>query len=195
VTFSREARRVRDASLPLSTRVAALRCCLRHYHPIGFEASFSFLRSMAGDVSRDPAALLLALELLTTSHAAWQADLHAYGVLRRRAKQLGHRVPHPSAPNPNRPSHWYGARREAALHAVWFWYSKGASADVDVHCLAAALVERGRFTSSQRAMFDEVRVSLHERFAAVDGTRDLQTYSELRDSLAVVRQMAVAINA
>jgi len=130
VTFSREARRVLDPSLPLDTRVVGLRCCLRHYHPIGFEASFSFLN-----------------------------------------------------------------RREAALHAVWFWYSKGASADVDVHCLAAALVQRGRFTAAQRAMFDEVRADLRARLAAVDGTRDYQTYDVLRSSLAVVAQMAVVVGA
>ncbi|MEV6241527.1 hypothetical protein [Lentzea sp. NPDC051838] len=157
MTFAREARRVRDESLPMSTRVIGLRACLQHYKPIGFDASFSFLESLVGNLRKDPAALLLALDLLTASHAAWQAELHAYGLLRRRAKLLGYRVPHPSAPNPNRPSHWYGARREAAFHAVWFWYSKGASDDVDVHALAAALVHRGRFTAVQREMLLEVR--------------------------------------
>jgi len=78
---------------------------------------------------------------------------------------------------------------------VWFWYSKGASADVDVHCLAAALVQRGRFTAAQRAMFDEVRADLRARLAAVDGTRDYQTYDVLRSSLAVVAQMAVVVGA
>ncbi len=128
---------MRDESLPMSTRVAGLRGCLRHYKPIGFEASSSFLNSLAGN-----------------------------------AKSLGHRVPHPSAPNPNRPSHWYGAPREAAFHAVWFWYSKGASDDVDVHSLAAALVHRGRFTAVQREMLLEVR-------------------PKSWDSQAVLRQMAV----
>ncbi|MEU0880628.1 hypothetical protein ABZ345_18650 [Lentzea sp. NPDC005914] len=193
MSFACCARKVLDTSLPLNRRVSALRSCVQSYHPIGFEATFSFLSSAAGSFANDPAALPRALELLTTSRAAWLAELRAYGVLRRRAKQLGYRVPHPSAPNPNRPSHWYGAPREAAFHAVWVWYSKGASADVDVHALAAALVHRGRFTSVQRAMFEEVRADLAARFAAVDGTRDFQTYSELRDSLYVVRQMAVVV--
>ena len=156
----------------MSTRVAGLRGCLRHYHPIGFEASFSFLKSLAGNVHKEPAALLPAHDLLTASYAAWQADLLAYGRLRRRAKSLGHRVPHPSAPNPDRPLHWYGAPREAAFHAVWFWYSKGASDDVDVHSLAAALVHRGRFTAVQREMLLEVRPTSW-------------------DSQVVLRQMAV----
>ncbi|MFD4642009.1 hypothetical protein ACFWN2_32220 [Lentzea sp. NPDC058436] len=142
--------------------------------PAGFQATFSFLRAVVGDFTRDPALLPAAMELLSASHAAWQADLHAYGVLRKNAKRLGYRVPNPSAPNPNRPSHWYGAPREGALHAVWFWYSKGASDDVDVHSLAVALIERGRFTAAQREIFERVR-------------------AEPGDSWAIVRQMEVAV--
>jgi hypothetical protein len=175
VSFSSDTRKVLDTSLPLSHRVCALRLCLWRYRPIGFQASFSFLESVVGDFVRDPALLPAALELLTASHAAWQADLRAYGVLRRHAKRLGYRVPHPAAPNPNKPSHWYGAPREAALHAVWFWYSKGDSADVDVHSLAAALVQRGRFTAAQREIFERVR-------------------AEPGDSWAIVRQMAVVVD-
>lgn len=174
MSFAGDARKVLDTSLPLSHRLHALHGCVRRYRPIGFEASLSFLRAAAGDFRRDPAALPLALELLTASYSAWQAELRAYGMLRRRAKQLGYRVPHPAAPNPNRPSHWYGAPREAALHAVWVWYSKGVADDVDVHCLAAALLEHGRFTAAQREMFDQIRV-------------------QPASSLTVVRDMAVVL--
>ena len=174
VSFAGNARKVLDTSLPLGHRVSALRLCLWRYRPLGFQASFSFLQSMAGDFTRDPALLPDALELLTASHAAWQADLRAYGVLRQHAKRVGYRVPHPSAPNPNKPSHWYGAPREAALHAVWFWYSKGDSEDIDVHSLAVALIERGRFTEAQREIFDRV-------------------CAEPGNSRAIVRQMAVVV--
>lgn len=193
MSFAVSARKVRNTSLPLGRRVVALKSCLETYHPIGFHESLSFLSFVAGDFFGDPAALPRALDLLIASRAAWQAELRAYGVLRRRAKALGYRVPHPSAPNPNRPTHWYGAPREAALHAVWFWYSKGASSDVDLHCLAAALVERGRFTAVQRAMFDEVWADRCARFAAVDARHDFAAYDELRSSLAVMRQMAVVV--
>jgi hypothetical protein len=174
VSFSRSARNVLNTSLPLEHRVNALLGCLEHYRPISTEASFSFLRFVVGDFIRDPALLPHALELLTASYAAWQAELRAYAVLRRHAKRLGYRSPHPSAPNPNRPSHWYGAPREAALHAVWVWYSKGASADIDVHSLAVALLERGRFTAEQREIFDRV-------------------CAEPGDSRAIIRQMAVVV--
>jgi hypothetical protein len=193
VSFAVYARKVLDTSLPLNHRVKALKGCLETYHPIGFHASFSFLRCTAGDFAADPSALPRALELLTASRAAWQADMRAYGLLRRRAKLLGQRVPHHAAPNPNRPTTWYGAPREAALHAVWFWYSQGASGDVDLHCLAAALLERGRFTVAQRALFDEVHARLPARLAAVDGMRDYETYQQLRSSFEVARHIAVVV--
>ncbi|RDI30922.1 hypothetical protein [Lentzea flaviverrucosa] len=174
MSFSSDTRKVLDDSLPLGRRVTALCYCLERYSPIGFHASLSFLRFVAGDFTRDPAALPRAMELLTSSYTAWQAELRAYAVLRRHAKRLGYRRPHPSAPNPNQPSHWYGAPREGALHAVWVWYSKGDSADVDVHSLAVALLERGRFTAEQREIFDRV--------CAQPG-----------NSRAIVRQMAVVV--
>ncbi|WP_439663239.1 hypothetical protein ACSHWB_18425 [Lentzea sp. HUAS TT2] len=174
MSFAGYARKVLDTSLPLGSRVNAFARCLGHYHPIGYEASFSFLRFVAGDFNHDPAALPRAMELLTASYTAWQAELRAYAVLRRHAKRLGYRVPHPSAVNPSRPSHWYGAPHEAALHAVWVWYSKGASADIDVHSLAVALLERGRFTAAQREIFEQV-------------------LAEPGESRGIVRQMAVVV--
>lgn len=57
---------------------------------------------------------------------------------------------------------------------MWVWYSKGDSADIDVHSLVVALLERGRFTAEQREIFDRV--------CAQPG-----------DSRAIVRQMAVVV--
>lgn len=193
MSFARSARTALDDSLPLNQRVNGLKGCVQRYHPIGFWETMSFLEAAAGDFGSDPAALPRAVELLTVSYIAWQADLRAYGLLRRRAKALGFRVPHPSALNPNRPTHWYGAPREAALHVVWCWYSKGESADVDMHSLVAALVHRGRLTAVQRAMFDEVHASLRDRYAAVDWTRAPATGAALHDLLRVARQIVVVI--
>ena len=75
---------------------------------------------------------------------------------------------------PPQPSRWYGAPREAALHAVWVWRSKGDSADIDVHSLAVALQERGRFTAARQEIFGRV-------------------LAEPGDSRAIVRQMAVVV--
>ncbi|ANZ36345.1 hypothetical protein BBK82_09985 [Lentzea guizhouensis] len=191
MSFARSARKALDASLPLDQRFTGLKGCIERYHPIGFAATMSFLEAVAGDFAKDPAALPLAVELLTASRNAWQAEVRAYAVLRRRAKRLGYRVPHPAAPNPSKPSHWYGARREAALHAVWFWYSKGDVADVDLHCLASALVRRGRLTGVQLAMFDEVHTGLRQRLAAVDGPGDLGRYHEVRQLLVLAGHIAV----
>ncbi|MET9228225.1 hypothetical protein [Lentzea sp. NPDC003310] len=157
MSFSASARKALDTSLPLGLRHTALRHCVWMYCPIGYHATHSFIQATVGDFTRDPSLLPAALEMLTASYNAWQTELRAYGLMRSHAKRLGQRAPHPSALNPNRRLRWYGAPREAALHAVWFWYSQGASADVDVQALAVALLERGRFTEEQREIFERVR--------------------------------------
>ena len=191
VSFASSARKVLDTSLPLNVRINGLKGCVQRYRPIGFAQTLSFLETVAGNYGSDPDALPRALDLLRASHTAWQAELHAYSLLRRRAKQLGYRVPHSASHNPNKPLRWHGAPREAALHAVWFWYSKGDCADVDMHCLGAALAQCGRFTAAQQVIFDEVHAGLRERHAAEIDTRDYSTSHELRTLLAVARQMAV----
>lgn len=174
MSFSSYARKALDTSLSLGRRHNALLKCVQLYCPIGYNATYSFLRTTVGDFVRDPSLLPAAVELLTASHAAWQAELRAYGLLRAHAKRLGQRAPHPSTPNPNHLVRWHGAPREAALHAVWLWYSRGASADVDVQSLAVALLERGRFTVAQREVFERV-------------------LAEPGDSWRIVRQMEVAV--
>jgi hypothetical protein len=126
VSFNNHARKVRDPALPYPLRVRALRSCVQLYKPLGFEATLSFLESQAGRFQRDEAALLRALDAIEASRAALQAELAAYATRRQEAKRQGRRSPHPEDPNPNLQArwYWYGAPREAALHALWFWRRK-----------------------------------------------------------------------
>lgn len=122
MSFSAFAHHVRNAALPHRRRVSALRSCVQLYRPLGFEATLSFLREVAGPFERDEAALLRALGLLADSRAGWHAELRRYAATRRAAKRRGERCPHPREPNPNwGPRCWYGAPRQAALHALMFW--------------------------------------------------------------------------
>ncbi|MFI7578244.1 hypothetical protein [Micromonospora sp. NPDC049497] len=92
------------------------------YRPIGFHATLSFLRVLAGPFERDEAALLRALDALSASRAGWHSELHEYAAERRAAKHMGRRSPHPNDPNPNQgPRCWYGAPQQAALHALRIW--------------------------------------------------------------------------
>ncbi|WP_052434397.1 hypothetical protein [Streptacidiphilus melanogenes] len=90
MSFSAEARRVRDPGLPLAWRHTALRCAVTCYRPMGYRATWAFLET-AGDLRRDEGALLRALERLELSRAAWIAEDAVFAVLRREEKRGRHR--------------------------------------------------------------------------------------------------------
>lgn len=194
MSFGGSARRVRDTTLPHAWRVSALRSCVQLYRPIGFEATLSFLRAKAGPFRTDEAALLRALAVLEASRTAWQEEKRAYAAARRRAKRRGERTPRPGEANPYRPTHWYGARREAALHAVGFWYRRrvavlltgddGLSA-VLWECVRACLDSGGRLTPAQR-----------QRLTAClqAGCRDDAPAEHVRDLLTVARHLEAALS-
>jgi hypothetical protein len=121
VSFSAYARHVRDSALPHRRRVSALRSCVQLYRTIGFHATLSFLSAVAEPFDHDEAALLRALDALSSSRTGWHTELREYAEERRAAKRQGQRRPDPNEPNPIRgPRCWYGAPRQAALHALTF---------------------------------------------------------------------------
>ncbi|MBE1589000.1 hypothetical protein ACFPOI_56390 [Nonomuraea angiospora] len=126
MSFGNFARRVRDPALPYRWRVSAFRSCVQLHRPLGFEATLSFLESQAGTFQRDGAALLRALDIIESSRAALRVELEAYATRRREAKRRGRRSPRAGDSNPNLQArwYWYGAPREAALHALWFWHRR-----------------------------------------------------------------------
>jgi hypothetical protein len=119
--FDNFARKVSDTSLPYGHRVVSLRSCAQLYRPIGFRATVSYLEAKAGPFRHDEAALLRALGVIRASRALWQADVRAYAEKRGEAKRRGLRSPRPGEANPLVPAYWYGAPREAALHALAHW--------------------------------------------------------------------------
>src|SRR5690606_23852767 len=106
--------------------VSALRSCVPLYRPIGFNATLSYLETKAGRCQRDEAALLAALDLIEDSRAVLRAELQAYATERREAKRQGRRTPRAGDVNPNQQFrwYWYGAPREAARHALWYWWRR-----------------------------------------------------------------------
>ncbi|MGN9843671.1 hypothetical protein ACTMTI_36655 [Nonomuraea sp. H19] len=124
MSFGNYARRVRDSGLPHQRRVSALRSCVQLYRPLGYNATLSYLESKAGRFQSDEAALLGALDVIEASRAVLRVELQAYAVRRREAKRQGRRSPRAEDANPNLQFrwYWYAAPREAARHALWFWW-------------------------------------------------------------------------
>lgn len=118
MSFGVHARQVRDPTRPYRWRVSNLRSCVQLYRPLGFHATLSYVEEIAGPFRRDEQSLLRALDALTTSRELWKADVRDYAAKRRREKLRGQRSPGLTDPDPSHfPGHWYGAPREAALHA------------------------------------------------------------------------------
>lgn len=203
MSFGTYARKVRNGDLPYGRRVAALRSCVQLYRPIGFHASLSFLEEIAGPFQRDEASLLRALDALMASRAAWLADVSAYAAMRRQAKRRGQRNPRPKDPNPsNVPKYWYGARRQAALHALKVW-QRGRLPDLLVppdrlterlsSCVVVSLDSSGLLSLEQRQMLSDCIAEL-QRKRVQPGLygNDPVAYFRTGDLLTVARLTEIA---
>ncbi|AJT64750.1 hypothetical protein T261_3079 [Streptomyces lydicus] len=119
--FQTYARRVRDEQLPLARRHTALRCAVGHYCPLGFNATWAYLAATARpspDLSRDPAALLRALETLEASRTIRLNELAAIAARRHTEKAVGRRTPRPTDSTQLQGPRWPGATAPSRLGLV-----------------------------------------------------------------------------
>jgi len=85
--FGREARRVRDESLPHGQRLRALAHCLEWAQPIGFHPSWQYLEAKL-DIPREGIDFLApALDLLERERNLHLELEQRYSTLRRRQKE------------------------------------------------------------------------------------------------------------
>ncbi|MEU8265366.1 hypothetical protein AB0C02_32800 [Micromonospora sp. NPDC048999] len=205
MSFSTYARHVRNPALPHRRRVSALRSCVQLYRPIGFHATLSFLRVVAGPFERDEVALLRALDALSASRAGWHAELREYAAQRRAAKHRGQRSPRPHDPNPHLgPRCWYGAPQQAAVHALTVWRRKRLPAlltwpdpiasQVD-SCVTACLATGGPLTPAQRQHLAAAVEALQHRIQAGLWHDDQAAYFRTRDLLTVAQYVRTAADA
>lgn len=146
MSFGTYARKVRDGSLPYGRRFNALVACVRLYQPLGHLATFGYLNHVAGDLRRDEAALLRALDTLTASRRLWLVEIEAYAARRKEAKRLGWRTPRSSDPDPTSQPYWYGDVQRAATFALGFMVRTPdliGHTDADVLRLASSVLESG----------------------------------------------------
>ncbi|WP_433062515.1 hypothetical protein [Dactylosporangium sp. CS-033363] len=174
MSFSAFANHVRDPAYPHRRRVSALRSCVQLYRPIGFQASLSYLREIAGPYDADEAALLRALAALSQSRAGWHEHQRRYDAERRAAKRRGGRRPPNGLPNPYfGPAVWYGAVRPAARHAVQFWERRR---------LPAMVATRDPLAAQLAVLAETSRLGLGELSASACDTLE-RTAAALRDRL------------
>jgi hypothetical protein len=203
VSFSAFAHHVRDPDRWYGCRVRALRSCVQLYRPLGFEATLSYLREIAGPYEADPRALMRALDALSASRQGWIAHQRRYNAGRRAAKALGHRRTRRDEINPYRgPLVWYGAVRPAALHAIEFWQRRRlprlvATRDplaVRLGVLAETCrVAGGELSATARDGVEETAAALRDRLRRADSAGDPRTlYGETRNLLFLAHLVASA---
>ncbi|MFG1919224.1 hypothetical protein [Micromonospora sp. NPDC048898] len=195
MSFSAFSHQVQDPRLPRQRRVSALRSCVQLYRPIGFAATLSFLEELAGPFQRDEHALPRALDHLAASRALWHEHLREYADQRRAAKRLGHRTPWADAANPNLgPSIWYGASRQAALHALNYWrrsrlpellaWDDPGAGEIDL-AVTACLAGGGSLRADQRRLPDTAVQQVRRRIGGGLYGQDVLAYFRARDLLRV----------
>ncbi|MFD0857060.1 hypothetical protein ACFQ07_32930 [Actinomadura adrarensis] len=203
MSFGLYARKARDPARPYGRRVSDFRSCVQLYRPLGYQATLSYLEKVAGPFQRDEQSLLRALDALTASRELWKAEVRAYAAERRQAKLRGQRTPRPADPNPSSfPRHWYGAPREAALHALRFWHrsrlpklldpSDKLTEDLHV-CVLACLESGGSLTAAQHQTFAKCKAGLRERLRPGIARDDAMAYFRTRDFLTVARLLETAL--
>ncbi|MFC7359371.1 hypothetical protein [Nocardioides astragali] len=130
--FDREARRVRDASLPDGYRLHALGSCIQLAQPIGFNATWSYLTDQLQSEWRDPRILSPAINLLEAERTAHLSICTEYAASRRFEKAGGLRFPPRSHVTPRDPMRWHGDERSGARHVLMSWSQRGRQFHIDV---------------------------------------------------------------
>lgn len=199
MSYAVQARRVRDESLPYGRRVSALCSCVQMYRPLGFNATLSFLaEELAGPYDRDEAALLRALDALTASRSRWLADVCEYADRRAREKREGLRRPHPADRDPSiAPQYWYGAPRQAAVHALKVRHRRRVppiptendpTAEQVQALITVCLSTNGRLTEPERTQLTASMRSLRRRAVEEEG----QAYYRSRELLRLAHLLTTA---
>ncbi|MFL6118218.1 hypothetical protein [Actinophytocola sp.] len=171
MSFAADARKVRNPDLPHLRRLSAFHSCVQRYKPLGFAATLSFLEQLAGRYRQDEEALLRALDMLVDSRERWKHAVTEYAKVRKSAKARGERTPSRRDPNPcHAPTHWYGAERHGALHALAFRQSHGLlpppkdDVAADVHTLVTrTLASGGNLTTDDRELLADLSAELRRR--------------------------------
>lgn len=131
--FGREARRVRDTSLPARYRVHALGSCIQLAQPIGFNATWSYLQAKLQRSWREPEFLLPAIDCLEAERVHHLSIEAEYAQLRSDQKASGLRFPPRRDVTPKDPIRWHGDERVGARHALATWRRLRPAQDVAAH--------------------------------------------------------------
>ena len=198
--FGREARRVRDETLPHGQRLRALDHCLEWAQPVGFHPSWHYLEAKLGAPRESIEFLAPAIDLLERERNLHLELDQRYSTLRRRQKMRGSRSPRPDAVTPRSPARWHGDEREAAAHALRWWLQRHPLEDFVDQPEARLAVDIARVLAPGPSLTSFDLAALQQSLDwARDGTRALakQTMAERRRAhqvLHLLGQIYIVLN-
>lgn len=88
MSYSADARLVRDIARSIAEREAALIRCVRRFGPFGLVGTLAHL-DRPSDAEEQPDPLVAAIGILDAAHAAWGKELARFAVQRKSAKARG----------------------------------------------------------------------------------------------------------
>lgn len=192
MSFGTYERKVRNPALPYRQRFNALVRCVERYSPLRFHATFGYLEHVAGRIRDEEAALIRAMDALSSSRDCWLIELNAYAAGRRAAKHLGRRNP-PMNDLYRAYFIWHGDARNAAMFALGFVLRPAGrdrprrvpTIDAAVLRLASACLEHGGHPNSLQVEQARLLRSEFQHLRQVTGWPDIDwpNWHRANDSL------------
>jgi len=109
---------VRDTTLPHAYRLHALATCIEMSPPIGFNATWSYLKERIDVSWRSVDFLVSAVGLLDAERSVHLRLEAEYSADRRQRKINGERFPRPEHVTPRSPIRWHGDERLGATYTL-----------------------------------------------------------------------------
>lgn len=112
---------MRDTTLPHAYRLHALATCIEMSPPIGFNATWSYLKERIDVSSRSIDFLVPAIDLLEAERSEHLRLEAQYSAIRHQQKIDGERFPRPEHVTPRSPIRWHGDEGSGARYALTAW--------------------------------------------------------------------------
>lgn len=131
---------MRDTTLPHAYRLHALSICIEMSQPIGFHATWSYLKERIAVSWRSIDFLVPAVSLLEAQRSVHLRLAAEYSAIRRQRKIEGERYPRPEQVTPRSPVRWHGDETSGATYALTAWVRHRDSSSLARHPLGSVVL-------------------------------------------------------
>ena len=131
---------MRDTTLPHAYRLHALSICIEMSQPIGFHATWSYLKDRIAVSWLSIDFLVPAVSLLEAQRSVHLRLAVDYSAIRRQRKIEGERYPRPEQVTPRSPVRWHGDEISGATYALTAWVRRRDASGLARHPLGSVVL-------------------------------------------------------